>query len=320
MSVSAPHQRAGRAGDCAALIPRGASAGPCGAGVGTHVLGAPFSIGPLPFLSFLPMGTLFLPDPFPPATPPSPWGTSSLWKPTLGTPFSWGAVLHGKPASSPQRLSYPGEPFSLGTSFCWRPPFSSGAPSLLGDPPSPWKPPAFGDPPPTWEAPLGDPPWGRQRPGPPAPSNRPPSNRPGYLPPPSLATSSSRLPSLAGSQSPWRETGATCRTANRGKARTLSSPPPSSPSHQAPGEGVNLPAGPHVELGRARFLRGPGRQAQQGGGHQCGPQPPAAPPAGRRHLRKEARSTAGGRGQCGLRQLRGRPGGHLGCGQGARAG
>lgn len=58
---------------------------------------------------------------------------------------------------------------------------------------------------------------------------------------------------------------------------------------------MNLPAGPHVELGRARFLRRPGRQAQQGGGQQRGPQPPAAPPAGRRHLGKEALATAAGR-------------------------
>lgn len=81
---------------------------------------------------------------------------------------------------------------------------------------------------------------------------------------------------------------------------------------------MNLPAGPHVEGGRARrlgLLGGAGRQAQQGGGHQRGPQRPPAPPAGRRHLAKEARPTAGGRGQGGPRPLGGRLGGHLGCGQ-----
>lgn len=177
------------------------------------------------------------------ATPLSPRGSSSLWNPPSGIPSSWGAILHGKPpslgvppTSSPERLSYLGDPSPWGPLSprdppwgppSWGPPSPWGLPPpaelspSLGTPPSPWEPPALGDPH------LGTPlPCPRQGRVPPPLATGPLATSP--PPPPPLPPSSSRLPSLAANPRGGRA-GATCPAANEGEARTLSSPSPSAP-------------------------------------------------------------------------------------------
>lgn len=178
MSKSRPLWSADRARHHAALIPRGVSAGPRGAGVRTHVLGwprdpqPPSPLGPFPLARLLPIGTLFLRGPLPPDEPSFPLGYLLPLETPLGDPLP-----HGKPPSlgisSPCRLSLIGDTFSLGT------PFSLGAPSLLGDPPSPWEPPAFEDPHLGDPLPPGNPlPCPRQRRGRVLPSSPHPRSQP----------------------------------------------------------------------------------------------------------------------------------------------
>lgn len=143
-------------------------------------------------------------------SPLSPWVTSSLWKPPLGIPFPMASL---PPWGSPHHADCP----SLGTHFPWGPPSPWGLLPSLGTPllPGsllPLKTPTSGTP-----FPLGTPSPAPVRGGVVSP-RRPPTPAPSHQHVP---------PSLASSQSPWREARATCPSTNQGEARTVSSPSPS---------------------------------------------------------------------------------------------